>query len=93
MRSLLILALILPFAANAQSPSVRKSCDALKTEIAAKIEKNGIGAYTLEIVASDVSTDAKVFGSCNGGEQQIVYRRGNPVSDSHVEREVAAAVH
>ncbi len=92
MKSLLMLALILPFAANAQSPSVRKSCDELKGEIATKIEKNGVKAYTLEIVARDASTDAKIVGSCNGGEQRIVYQRGSLSRDSSGERQVAAAV-
>lgn len=91
MKSLLMLALIIPFAANAQSPSARKSCDALKSEIATKIERNGVTAYTLEIVAKDASTDAKIVGSCDGGEQRIVYRRSNTSSDTPGERRVAAA--
>ena len=90
MKSLLMLALIIPFAANAQSPSTRKSCDALKSEIATKIERNGVNAYTLEIVAKDASTDAKTVGSCNGGEQRIVYRRSSMSSDPPGERRVAA---
>ena len=92
MKSLLMLALIVPFAANAQSPSARKSCDELKTEIATKIEKNGVKAYTLDIVSRDASTDAKIVGSCNGGAQRIVYRRGELSSDTGGERRVAAAV-
>ena len=92
MKSLLMLALILPFAANAQSPSTRKSCDELKGDIATKIEKNGVSAYSLEIVARDASTDAKIVGSCNGGEQRIVYRRGSLGTDTSGERQVAAAL-
>ncbi|MEP6881033.1 MAG: DUF1161 domain-containing protein [Dokdonella sp.] len=91
MKSLLMLALMLPFAANAQSPSTRKSCDELKTEIAAKIEKNGVNAYMLEIVSKDAQTHAKVVGSCNGGEQRIVYQRGILSSEALDGRRVAAA--
>ncbi len=91
MKFLLMLALMLPFAANAQSPSARKSCDELKTEIAAKIEKNGVNAYMLEIVSKDAQTDAKIVGSCNGGEQRIVYQRGILSSDALDGRRVAVA--
>ena len=91
MKSLLMLALMLPFAANAQSATARKSCDELKSEIAAKIEKNGVNAYTLQIVAKDALTDARIVGSCNGGEQRIVYQRGTLSSDALDGRRVAAA--
>ena len=91
MKSLLMLALILPFAAHAQNPIARKSCDELKSEIATKIEKNGVNAYTLEIIAKETSTDAKIVGSCNGGEQRIVYQRGVLSSDALDGRRVASA--
>ena len=91
MKSLLMLALILPFSASAQSPSARKSCDELKSEIAARIEKNGVSTYTLEIVANGASTDAKIVGSCNGGEHRIVYQRGVPSSEAVDGRRVASA--
>lgn len=92
MKSLLMLALLVPFSASAQNPSARKSCDELKNEIAAKIEKNGVSAYTLEIVAKDASTDARIVGSCNGGEQRIAYRRSNLSGEPSGERQVAAAL-
>ncbi len=91
MKFLLMLALILPLAAHAQSPSLRKSCDDLKNEIAAKIERNGVNAFTLEVIARDSSSDAKIVGSCNGGEQRIAYRRGNLGKDAANGRRVAAA--
>ena len=52
-----------------------KSCEELKTEIAAKIEANGVKNYTLEIVAKDVAAEGKVVGTCEGGEKKIVYTR------------------
>jgi hypothetical protein len=54
-----------------------KPCEELKTEIAAKIEANGVKNYTLEIVASDAAVvgDGKVVGSCEGGTKKIVYTR------------------
>lgn len=52
-----------------------KPCEELKSEIAAKIEANGVKNYTLEIVASDQAGDRKVVGSCEGGAKKIVYER------------------
>lgn len=54
----------------------RMDCEALKTEIAGKIESKGVKEYTLEIVAKGEGKDAKVVGSCDGGTKEIVYRRG-----------------
>lgn len=53
----------------------RKDCEELKREIAAKIDANGVKAYTLEIVATDAEVAGKVVGSCNGGAQRIAYQR------------------
>jgi hypothetical protein len=52
-----------------------KPCEELKSEIAAKIEANGVKNYTLEIVASEQAGDRKVVGSCEGGSKKIVYER------------------
>ena len=53
-----------------------KPCEELKSEIAAKIEANGVKHYTLEAVKKGASTDGKVVGSCEGGTQELVYKRG-----------------
>jgi hypothetical protein len=52
-----------------------KPCEELKSEIAAKIDANGVKNYTLEIVANDQVGDRKVVGSCEGGTKKIVYVR------------------
>lgn len=54
----------------------RKSCDDLKAEIAAKIEKKGVKAYTLEAVKKGEEGERRVVGSCDGGTMLIVYKRG-----------------
>ena len=54
-----------------------RSCDEVKTEIATKINANGVASYTLEAVANDQVGDGKVVGSCEGGTKKIVYTRGN----------------
>ncbi|MFP3516243.1 DUF1161 domain-containing protein [Pseudomonas sp. SIMBA_077] len=53
-----------------------KPCDELKSEIAAKIDANGVPHYTLEIVDKGANADGEVVGSCEGGTKDIVYKRG-----------------
>jgi len=50
-----------------------KSCEELKSEIAAKLESKGVKGRVLEIVANDKVGDAKVVGSCDGGTKKITY--------------------
>ncbi len=53
-----------------------KPCEALKGEIAAKIDAKGVPQYTLTIVpAADVG-ERTVVGSCDAGANRIVYVRG-----------------
>lgn len=52
-----------------------KSCDELKTEIAAKLDAKKVTGYTLDIVAADKTADAKVVGSCEGGAKKITYAK------------------
>ena len=52
-----------------------KSCDELKSEIAAKLDAKGVKGYELAVVASDAVADQKVVGSCEGGSKKIVYKR------------------
>lgn len=60
----------------APAASARKSCDDLKTEIGAKLEAKGVKGYTLTIATPEEAKDGKVVGSCDGGKQRIVYKRG-----------------
>jgi hypothetical protein len=75
MKAFLIIAavLVVPACAEAQGP---KSCEELKTEIAAKLDAKGVKSYSLDIVAKDADvTDGKVVGTCEGGAKKIVYRK------------------
>ncbi|ARB30373.1 DUF1161 domain-containing protein [Pseudomonas tolaasii] len=53
-----------------------KDCGELKSEIAAKIDANGVPHYSLDIVDKGASTDGKVVGTCDGDTKEIVYKRG-----------------
>lgn len=70
-------AMLLVLALAAAPALAKKPCEELKAEIAAKIEKNGVKAYTLEIVPIDAKVeDGKVVGTCDGHTKKIIYRRG-----------------
>lgn len=54
-----------------------KPCEELKSELAAKLDANGVQHYSLDAVdKGTASTGAKVIGSCEGGTKEIVYKRG-----------------
>jgi uncharacterized protein DUF1161 len=61
---------------QAQTPGQRKDCNELKGEIDAKIKKNGVEKFTLDIVDQDKQAEGKVVGTCDGGTKKIVYKRG-----------------
>ncbi len=50
-----------------------KSCEELKTEIAAKLTAKNIVNYSLEIVANDQTLEGTVVGSCENATKKIVY--------------------
>ncbi len=54
----------------------QKSCEELKTEVAAKLEAKGVKGAQLDIVASDEVKDQKVVGSCEGGKKKLTYKKG-----------------
>lgn len=70
--SVLIAAVLL---AAGSSAFAAKSCDELKTEIAAKLDAKQVSGYTLDIVEADKVGDAKVVGSCEGGAKKITYTK------------------
>ena len=54
----------------------KKGCDELKTEIEAKIKKNGVDKFSLDVVDKDAQAEGKVVGTCEGGTKKIVYKKG-----------------
>jgi hypothetical protein len=54
----------------------KKDCGELKGEIEAKIKKNGVEQFSLDIVDKDAQADGKVVGTCDGGAKKIVYKKG-----------------
>jgi hypothetical protein len=74
MGRLIIAALVLGLSGTAWAQ--KKDCTELKSEIEAKIKKNGVESFTLDIVDKDAQSDGKVVGTCDGGSKKIVYKRG-----------------
>jgi hypothetical protein len=77
---LVVAAMVLGLSASAGFPGMAwaqvKPCEELKTEIDAKIKKNGVAKFTLDIVDANAQADGKVVGTCDGGAKKIVYKRG-----------------
>jgi hypothetical protein len=72
----MVVAVVLGLGLSGSALSQIKPCEELKAEIDAKIKKNGVANYTLEIVDANAQADGKVVGSCEGGAKKIVYKKG-----------------
>lgn len=66
-------AVLVPFSAYAQTAA--KPCEELKSEIAKKMDANGVKSYSLDIVEKDKDAQGKVVGTCDGGTKKIVYSK------------------
>jgi hypothetical protein len=73
----LIVAALVGFgmAASGSAFAQSKDCEELKAEIEAKIKKNGVDKFSLEVIDADKQSDGKVVGTCGGGTKKIVYKR------------------
>lgn len=53
-------------------------CAELKAEIEAKIQAQGVVAYTLEVVPAEEAKDpSMVVGSCENGTRRILYQKND----------------
>jgi len=75
MTKLIAAAVVVGMAISGPALAQRKDCGELKGEIEAKIKKNGVEKFTLEVVEADKQADGKVVGTCDGGTKKIVYKR------------------
>ena len=76
MTKLIAAAVVVGMAISGPALAQRKDCGELKGEIEAKIKKNGVEKFTLEVVEADRQAEGKVVGTCDGGTKKIVYKRG-----------------
>ena len=73
---LMVAVLALGLAGSAWAQGQKKPCDELKGEIEAKIKKNGVDKFSLDVVDIDAQAEGKQVGTCDGGTKKIVYKRG-----------------
>jgi hypothetical protein len=76
MMKLIAAALVTGLVVSGPALAQRKDCGELKGEIEAKIKKNGVDKFTLDVLEADAQSDGKVVGTCDGGSKKIVYKRG-----------------
>ena len=72
----LIVAVVLALGLAGSAWAQRKDCGELKGEIEAKIKKNGVEKFSLDVVDAGAQADGKVVGTCEGGSKKIVYKKG-----------------
>ena len=73
---MIVAAVVIGMAVSGPALAQRKDCEELKGEIDAKIKKNGVEKFSLDVVEKDAQADGKVVGTCDGGTKKIVYKRG-----------------
>jgi hypothetical protein len=76
MVKLIAAAVVVGLAVSGPVLAQRKDCAELKGEIEAKIKKNGVDKFSLDVVEADKQNDGKIVGTCEGGTKKIVYKRG-----------------
>lgn len=76
MVKLIAAAVVVGLAISGPALAQRKDCGELKGEIEAKIKKNGVEKFSLDVLDKDAQADGKVVGTCDGGTKKIVYKRG-----------------
>ena len=75
MKKLVAALALCPLFLFASPAFAQKSCDELKSNIAAKLESKGVKNYQLEIVAADEAKDGKTVGTCEHGKKKITYKK------------------
>ena len=76
MGKLIAAAVVVGLVISGPALAQRKDCDELKGEIEAKIKKNGVEKFSLDVVDKDAQAEGKVVGTCESGAKKIVYKRG-----------------
>ena len=77
MMKLIAAAVVVGMALSGPALAQRKDCGELKGEIEAKIKKNGVEKFSLDVVEAEKQAEGKVVGTCDGGTKKIVYKRGD----------------
>jgi hypothetical protein len=76
MGKMIVAAVVLAMGLTGSAWAQKKDCAELKGEIEAKIKKNGVDKFSLDVVDANAQADGKVVGTCEGGSKKIVYKKG-----------------
>jgi hypothetical protein len=76
MGKLIVAAVVLGLGLTGSAWAQKKDCAELKGEIEAKIKKNGVEKFSLDVVDAGAQAEGKVVGTCDGGAKKIVYKKG-----------------
>lgn len=71
----LIVAVVVAMGLSGSAWAQKKDCAELKGEIEAKIKKNGVDKFSLDVVDANAQAEGKVVGTCDGGAKKIVYKK------------------
>jgi hypothetical protein len=71
----LIVAAVVALGLTGTAWAQKKDCNELKGEIEAKIKKNGVDKFALDVVDASAQAEGKVVGTCEGGSKKIVYKK------------------
>ena len=75
MTKLIAAAVVVGLTVSGPALAQKKDCGELRGEIEAKIKKNGVDKFSLDVVDADKSAEGKVVGTCDGGTKKIVYKK------------------
>jgi hypothetical protein len=75
MGKLIVAAVVLGMGLTGAAWAQKKDCAELKGEIEAKIKKNGVDKFSLDVVDANAQAEGKVVGTCEGGAKKIVYKK------------------
>ena len=75
MGKLIVAAVVLGMGLTGPAWAQKKDCAELKGEIEAKIKKNGVDKFALDVVDANAQAEGKVVGTCDGGAKKIVYKK------------------
>ena len=76
MTRLIAAAVVVGLTVSGPALAQKKDCGELRGEIEAKIKKNGVDKFSLDVVDADKQAEGKVVGTCDGGTKKIVYKKG-----------------
>jgi hypothetical protein len=76
MTKLIAAAVVVGLTVSGPALAQKKDCGELRGEIEAKIKKNGVDKFSLDVVDADKQAEGKVVGTCDGGTKKIVYKKG-----------------